>query len=267
MKNLAHGTVTAAFLAVSLIAGARAAAAAPALAAGDVGNCSVSTDTAVGNIIRGLPGTVLALGDLAYDRGTATEFQNCYAPAWGSFKSRTRPVPGNHEYGTSNASGYFGYFGAAAHKSTGGNYKFKIGTWDVIAYNTERQNLSWLRLQLANSAPCTLVYGHKPRRSGGTHGGVGAVDGAWQAMKAANVELYLAGHDHHYERFAPESGLVQFVVGTGGTPTRSVRATSGSQARLRSHGVLSLQLNSGGYTHVFRRVGGGTFDSGSGSCS
>ena len=84
------------------------------LAAGDIASCTSTDDEATANLLDTLPGTILALGDLAYESGTAAEFTNCYNPTWGRHKARTMPSPGNHEYATPGASGYYGYFGAAA---------------------------------------------------------------------------------------------------------------------------------------------------------
>src|SRR3954466_11288561 len=85
-------------------------AAATVLAAGDIASCSSEDDSKTAALVNGLGGTVLALGDLAYDSGSPAEFANCYNPTWGAFKARTKPVPGNHEYETPGAAGFYGYF-------------------------------------------------------------------------------------------------------------------------------------------------------------
>ena len=84
------------------------------LAAGDIAACSSNGDEATAALLDDLSGTVATLGDNVYESGTASEFTNCYGPSWGRHKSRTRPAVGSHDYHTSGAPGYFGYFGAAA---------------------------------------------------------------------------------------------------------------------------------------------------------
>ncbi len=50
---------------------------------------------------------VFTLGDNAYQKGTAKEFQDCYEPTWGRHKEHTRPAVGNHEYKTRGARPYY----------------------------------------------------------------------------------------------------------------------------------------------------------------
>ena len=96
--------------------------------AGDIASCAITEDTDTGNIIAGIEGNVWTTGDNVYDNGTAAEFTNCYATTpWGSpgVKDRTRPVPGNHDWGVGNTNslaGYNGYFGAAATDTNGKSY-------------------------------------------------------------------------------------------------------------------------------------------------
>src|SRR2546428_13676368 len=79
--------------------------------AGDIASCASSGDSATARLVADISGTVFTAGDNAYESGTLNQFQSCYQPTWGAFRSRTRPSPGNHDYGTPGASGYFSYFG------------------------------------------------------------------------------------------------------------------------------------------------------------
>src|SRR3954465_9630205 len=104
-------------------------------AAGDIGECGFGA-LQTGQILDGLPGTILALGDLAYMEGSAPNFPQCYDPAWGRHKGRTRPVPGNHEYETDRtAKAYYDYFGSTAGDRGAGYYAFNEGPWRIIALN------------------------------------------------------------------------------------------------------------------------------------
>ena len=270
---------------------AQGAPAAVVLAAGDIAVCGASAqgDEATAVILDAQPGTVLTLGDNAYDNGTATEFANCYDPSWGRHIGRTRPSAGNHDYNTPGATGYYAYFGAMAGDPAKGYYSFELGGWHIIALNSNCGAVScgagstqeqWLRAQLAaHPTACTLAYWHHPRfSSGAVHGNNTAVQPLWQALYDYGAEVVLAGHEHLYERFAPQTatgaadaalGIREFIVGTGGRghyafgaakPNSEVRHTG-------TFGVLRLELGDGGYAWEFLPVAGATFtDNGSGTC-
>lgn len=261
------------------------------IAAGDIADCSSSGDEATANLVKGIGGTVLALGDNVYESGAASEFRSCYDPSWGQFKSRTKPAVGNHEYLTSGASGYFDYFGAAAGPAGKGWYAYNQGSWRLYALNSNCSKIvgcgpgspeyEWLKADLAaNPHSCVLAYWHHPLFTNGPHAnneGGGAGD-LWSLLYQANAEIVLNGHDHHYQRWAPQRpdgqvdgarGIREFVVGTGGAGLTSPNRTPANLevGRADTFGVLVLTLKSGGYTWKFTPVAGKTFtDSGSGNC-
>ena len=260
------------------------------LAAGDIGDCSSKGDEATAALLDARPqGVVATLGDNAYPRGTAREFADCYGPTWGRHRARTRPAPGNHDYETSHASGYFGYFGAAAGEPGRGYYSYDLGSWHVIVLNSNCGGTScrpggvqerWLRADLAASgAACTLAYWHHPRFSSGSgHGSDDAVAPLFAALYEAGADVVLAGHEHHYERFAPldpsgrvdtARGIRSFVVGTGGRSHYGFGdPITGSEVRDgNTYGVLELTLEPGAYGWQFLPEAGRTFtDSGRGTC-
>jgi hypothetical protein len=227
------------------------------------------------------PSHVLALGDLQYACGGYDAFLRSYDPSWGRLRAITHPVPGNHEYlpaeksptGTgcsalTDAAGYFTYFGAAAGDPAKGWYSFDIGTWHVVALNSNCGKVGgcsrsspqgvWLRDDLAaNDAACTLAFWHHPRFSSGPHGNITSMDRLWQLLHEEGVDVALAAHDHLYERFArldplqqPDpAGIRSFVVGTGGKEQYLVAAAQpGSEVRIDDrYGVLELTLSDGSY--------------------
>jgi PKD repeat protein len=245
---------------------------------------------------------VLALGDNQYLCGGYDAFLQSYEPTWGRVKSITRPVPGNHEYyspypgsGTATdcapgAAGYYAYFGAAAGDPATGYYSFDVGAWHLVALNSNCAAIGgcgagsaqeqWLRADLAaHPAACTLAYWHHPRfSSGGEHGSDSSLQALWQALYDANADIVLSGHDHDYERFAPQtpaggkniaSGIREFVVGTGGVEHRPFGSTvANSEVRnADTFGVLQLTLHTGSYDWEFVPEAGKTFtDAGSGPC-
>lgn len=260
------------------------------LAAGDVGYCGQPYDEATAALINNIPGTVAALGDLAYETGTAAEFASCYQPSWGAFKNRTRPAAGNHEYESDPAaSGYFGYWGARAGNPGQGWYSYNLGSWHIIALNSNCSFVggcgpgspqeAWLRADLtANAAFCTLAYWHHPRWSGGQVTNDLSTDMFWHDLFALNADVILVGHAHNYQRFAPQNpvgvadparGIREFVVGTGGNPTLHAVAPIANTEVINNNtwGVLRLTLRNSGYDWQFLRAAGGTFtDSGSQAC-
>jgi hypothetical protein len=153
-----------------------AAGAAVVTAAGDIASCESSADSATGDLVRAIDPTVaLTLGDNVYPDGVPSLFTDCYDPAWGSFKSKTRPSPGNHDYETVNAAGYFGYFARRAGRCCRGYYKFDLGAWRLYSLNSERDIVTqarWLRHDVrAHPHRCTLAYWHRARFSDSTvHG-------------------------------------------------------------------------------------------------
>lgn len=258
------------------------------LAAGDVADCGSKGAQATGRILARTPGTIAVLGDLAYPDGTAADFA-CYNAAWGRVKSRTRPAPGNHEYNSGSGQAYFNYFGTAAGPGTRGYYSYDLGRWHIISLNSNCSRAGgceagtpqdrWLRRDLARSKRrCTLAYWHHPRFSSGQHGSDTDMMRFWSDLYRAGAEIVLVGHDHDYERFAPQTpagvlapfrGIREFVVGTGGKNHYRIGSPI-ANSRVRNDntfGVLKLTLSPGSYRWRFIPEAGKTFtDSGSSGC-
>lgn len=248
--------------------------------AGDISSCGQNNDEATAKLLDGISGTVFTTGDNAYSDGTYTEYINCYDPTWGRNKTRTKPVPGNHDYNTSGAAGYFQYF-----NNVPSYYAYNLGNWRIYALNSQidvsasSAQVAWLQADLAaNPKLCTLAYWHKPRwSSGSTHGSSSAEQTLWQVLYNAGAELVINGHEHNYERFAEMNasgsavspGLREIVTGTGGISHYGFGTIlSTSQVRNSStFGVLKLTLNSSSYSWQFVPVSGSTFtDTGSSNC-
>ena len=259
------------------------------LAAGDIAACDSDGDEQTARLLDVLPGTILALGDLAYPTGSAREFAQCYGPSWGRHKARTHPAPGNHDYGDGSAAPYFAYFGEAAGAPGEGWYSFALGAWHIVSLNSNCDEIGgcerdsregrWLAADLAaHPAPCTLAFWHHARfSSGAKHGSTERMAPFWEILEEHGADVILSGHDHVYERFAPQDarghadpgGIRQFTVGTGGRSLRrfgpllpNSEAHSGA-----AYGVLKLTLHPTGYDWEFVPVAAAHFsDHGSASC-
>ncbi len=248
--------------------------------AGDISTCSDNNDEATAKLLDGISGTVFNAGDNAYSSGTLSEYTNCYDPTWGRHKARTKSSPGNHEYQTSGASGYFQYF-----NNPPAYYAYNLGAWRIYSLNSEIDTSasgaqgSWLQSDLsANPKQCVLAYWHRPRwSSGSTHGSASDMQALWQILYNAGADVVISGHEHNYERFAQmnatgatvSQGLREFVVGTGGVGHYGfASALSSSEVRNSStFGVLKMTLHSGSYDWQFVPIAGSTFtDSGSANC-
>ncbi|PTA48012.1 DNRLRE domain-containing protein [Micromonospora sp. RP3T] len=257
------------------------------LNAGDISACSTTGAAQTAQIIAREPGTVMAGGDLT-DSGTAAQLADCYDPTWGQFKSRTKPILGNHDYLTANAKPTFDYFGPVLPPGKG-YYSFDKAGWHIIVLNTNCSHVGgcqagspqekWLRADLAaHPNRCTLAQYHHPLFSSGGRTSSN-VRPLFQALYDAGAEIVINGHNHQYERFAPQNpsgvadptrGIREFVVGTGGRPLMKTfpEPAANSQAKNgNTFGVLKLTLSPNAYTWQFLPVTGGTFtDSGVDSC-
>jgi hypothetical protein len=270
----------------------------PVLAgAGDIASCTqdddVETAALLDAVVSGAAGEVVVFttGDNVYEYGTREEFEQCYHSTWGRHKDRTRPAPGNHDYGTAGAEGYFGYFGAAAGEPGRGYYSYDLGAWHIVVLNTSDHCQSilcspgspqeaWLRTDLAsNSSLCTVAIWHDPLFSSGrVHGGNRYVQPFWDVLYEYGADVVLNGHEHNYERFAPQTptgeadaahGIRQIIVGTGGESHyfQGELLPNSEAADGKTYGVLKLTLRPAGYDWEFIPLKAEQFsDSGRGQC-
>ncbi len=240
---------------------------------GALGRCRMlaTSDILVAN--RSRLTAILALGDTQYDKGTFDGYQRSYAGSWGRVLDITLPVPGNHEYRTPGAAGYFAYFGSRAGDPDEGWYATSIGSWRIIVLNSECWAVGgcaadspqgmWLANELATNQPaCTIAAWHTPRSSSSIHGDPGATAELWSMLHQAGVDVILNGHAHNYERFVPldasgapneATGMRLFIAGTGGVGVHGFPGVApGSAYRLRaSYGVLELTLRDAAYDWRF----------------
>ncbi len=251
--------------------------------AGDIANGSYLTDAAAtaAIIVRIPRATVYTLGDNAYLRGTSGQFAAFYQPTWGQFLDRTHPSPGNHEYYSLGARGYYRYFGARAGPPGLGWYSFDLRNWHIVSLNSEHVDnatqLAWLEKDLRETTrPCILAYWHHPLFSSGSEHGDDPRDQGrrtgrfWDALLVHGADVVLNGHDHNYERYEPQdasgtrlpAGLREFVAGTGGAELRVMGSLKRNSAFFdhTHHGVLLMTLHQHGYEWRFLATDGSTPD-------
>ncbi|WP_214327815.1 discoidin domain-containing protein [Nonomuraea sediminis] len=239
-------------------------------AAGDIAEQCTSSDSGcmhpkTATLVQNMnPQFVITMGDNQYDDARLSDFQNYYAKSWGAFKAKTHPAPGNHEtYDPAGSeAGYKSYFGSIAFPQGKSYYSYDQGNWHFIALDSnsfdQSAQLTWLKADLAATTKgCIAAYWHHPLFSSGEHGNNPASKPAWQALQDAHADLVLTGHDHIYERFAPQSagaqadpnGLVEVVGGMGGaSPYKIENVQPNSQKRLTdTFGVLKLTFTDSTY--------------------
>ena len=183
------------------------------VAAGDIAEAGGHQQLTSDRVLELDPDRVLLLGDNQYASGTLAQYRRFYGPTWGRFKARTRPVPGNHEYETPRAAGYFAYFGRLARPKGRSYYSFDLGGWHLVALNSSIDHgpgsaqERWLRADLVATAKrCILAYWHFPRFSSGAHqGNWGSLGSVWNDLHDARADVVLSGHEHSYERFARQT--------------------------------------------------------------
>ncbi|HEV8178131.1 MAG TPA: Ig-like domain-containing protein, partial [Gemmatimonadales bacterium] len=251
--------------------------------AGDIATCLGQGDEQTARLLDQIPGVVFTAGDNAYPEGSEADYANCYDPSWGRHKSRTHPVPGNHEYLSPGAQAYFNYFGPAAGDPATGYYSYDLGEWHVLALNTQftgkegSPQAEWVKSDLAaHRKKCTLAIYHVPLF--GRDSASARMRHVFDLLHKAGAELVINGHEHNYQRYAPqtangvsdpERGVREFIIGTGGKgvgvggmpfPNREVAYGGG-------FGVLKLKLYRESYSWEFVSVPGENFsDRGSTSC-
>lgn len=257
----------------------------PLLAVGDVASCDTTGDEKVAQLAREREGRIAILGDAVYDNATAKEFRGCFNPAWGPMAQRLRPSLGNHDVRTDDGQPYFDYFGDWAGRPGQGWYAYNAGDhWRIIALNSNCSNAGgcgstspqgrWLAKAIAAAGDRhILAYWHAPLYSSGQHGPNASVKPLYRMLYRGGADVVLNGHDHTYERFAPQdaegnrrsNGIQQFVAGTGGfkhyafndvLPNSRVRDNT-------SFGLLKLRLKANGYSWTFIPSEGDFTDSGS----
>jgi hypothetical protein len=260
-----------------------AATSATLVGAGDIAVCGSPGAADTARLLDGIPGTIFTAGDNAYPNGRIEDFRDCYGPSWGRHKDRTRPSPGNHDYESPGAAPYFQYFGLNAGPAGRGYYSYGIGAWTAYSLNsnvsmaTASGQVSWLRGELTETvSECSVAYWHHPLFSSGHNGNNPQARDLWRALHQAGVDIVINGHEHLYERFAPQDpegrpdatrGIRQFTVGTGGASlTTPTRRAANSEMVVTDHGILKLRLDTGSYVWEFITADGRVRDFGTGAC-
>ena len=262
------------------------------MAVGDlVSSASNRNSIAVRDVVKAQsPTQVLMLGDYQYTYGSMSAIlggaDKIWGPKPGGLWPLIKPTAGpTHDITSCTESDYNAYWGVAGMQP----YSFDLGAWHVISLPSAAYRygcntaavLTWLKSDLAaHRNVCTLAFWHEPywTRATSTHGRETSLKPWVQALYDAGADVILSGHQHDYQRFAPQNpsdgldsarGIREFVVGSGGIGfypfTGSAPNVEASDAA--TYGALKLTLNPTGYDWAFLRAAGGSFtDSGTTAC-
>lgn len=233
------------------------------------------------------PDSLWLAGDSQYENGELANYQRSFNVSWGRFSNIWRPVPGNHEYYSNDAWGFFDFFGAAAGPDRRGYYSFKVGNWKVIALNTNCDRIGcgfaskqnrWLRRELKrNKNKCVAAITHHPVVSSGRYGANPIAAPLFKELRKARVDFAVAGHEHLYERLRPtledgrpssRRGMRTFITGAGGKSLYEFRKVVPASVSRKNdaYGVVEFTLGDGGYKWRFVDEFGNSFDRGSARC-
>jgi hypothetical protein len=274
------------------------------IGAGDIAVCGTRYDEATAALVDSVTradsaaqveDAIFTTGDNVYPTVARVNWDRCWTSSWGDttrrIMKRLRPSIGNHDLQGGFGEAYYEVFGKNAGEKGKGFYSYDLGAWKVFALNSEivtnsaysvetrREQEEWLRKELAaNTRKCTVAYFHRPRFSSGGHAGDLRMTGLWHIMYEGNVDIVINGHEHHYERFEPQTpaglrdtvrGITQFIVGTGGAGLTGIRVPvqPNSARRIQGHhGVLKLTLGAEEYQHAFLDTQGRVWDRAAGKC-
>jgi acid phosphatase type 7 len=274
------------------------------IGAGDIAVCGTLNDENTAAIVDSISradsvakveNAIFTVGDHVYPNGARANWDRCWKSSWGDTTKRImrwlRPSIGNHDLDNGFGEAYYQIFGDKAGAKGLGYYAYDLGEWKIISLNSEivtnpafppetrRAQEEWLKKELAgNTKKCALAYFHRPRFSSGGHAGDLRMTGVWNILFEHNVDVVINGHEHHYERFEPQTpaglrdtlkGIVQYIVGTGGASLTGIRkpVQPNSARTIEGHyGVLKLTLGAGEYQSAFLDTVGRVWDRSAGKC-
>lgn len=249
-------------------------------------------EAVVNAIKKRWPEGVLLLGDLQYEKGELGRFNSLYDPIFKDLNNISFPSPGNHEYNTPNAGGYYSYFAGRLAKLSPIEQRFyrtNLGDWQVYSLNSNCEFIGgcgpgspqyeWLKAELATSpTQCSLAFWHHPVfSSSDVHGNDNRMQAIYELLNTNRGDVILNGHDHLYERFIRQNaggqadayGPMQFIVGSGGKSLYGLkfnRQPGSAFAQNEVFGFLELSLKKSGFSWNYFGTDGQLLDQGNDIC-
>lgn len=224
------------------------------LATGDSGSGNAhqrAVGRRMGEIHRRAPvDLVLLAGDNIYPDGDLALVESTFKQPYSALLQDGVPfhaVLGNHDIRIANGAQQIAYtpFGMKGRWYTlrrGPVQFFLLDTNGNVPWQHQRP---WLQKALAAStAPWKVVVGHHPMRSAGLYGDdPAAIARLTPLFRRYGVQLYINGHDHHYERTHPIDGTTYLTVGNGGAQLRTVLANANTARALSTYGFAEVSVS------------------------
>jgi acid phosphatase type 7 len=265
-------------------------------AVGDIQPPGTSSNSQATAALAARADFILGLGDYQYQDGTMSDYNAYFDRSWGPNVAKMYPVLApthDQNWQAGDTLNYWNGGGASGVRAPVRlqaltPYSFTRGGWHFVALPDACYRVSgcdgnaittWLADDLAaHPTPCTVAYFHQAYfTSAAEHDPFDAVQPWVKVLVDHRVDILLQGHNHNYERFAPQNeargadpnGIQAFVVGTGGIGFYAFRGTAPNSLTRQSdtYGILDLTLGNGNYSWSFARAAGGSYaDSGSMAC-
>jgi Calcineurin-like phosphoesterase len=192
---------------------------------------------------------VLLTGDNIYDKGEIDKINPTFEIPYHDLLKRQikfYATIGNHDILTNNGVDQSNYQGF---NMPGGYYTFtkKNVQFFVLDTNPEAswsKQLNWLETSLAKSTqPWKIVSGHHPLYSSGYYGtNLELIKRLEPLFARYEVQLYLNGHEHHYERTKPIKGTTYLTCGTGGAELRPVGKSNWTDFSVSQWGFAAIEV-------------------------
>ena len=215
------------------------------VAIGDSGNGGAAEKAIVKRMTAERFDFIVHLGDLAYEEGSPLQIENYFFTI---FRELLRYVPvfptiGNHERVTKNGAPYFEAFVLPGNERY---YSYDWGDVHLVAIDTtlpDPVQLAWLASDLErNKRAWTIVYGHHPMYTNSLRGPSPRLRRAFaNLITTYKVDLFLAGHEHQYERFNV-SGVNYVVSGGGGGQLTRIFGRSRAIIQATVHHFLAFEV-------------------------
>ncbi|MGF1480138.1 MAG: metallophosphoesterase family protein [Cyanophyceae cyanobacterium] len=175
---------------------------------------------------------VLLAGDNIYRNGTIKKIARAFEQPYSYLRQqgvKFFACLGNHDIRIANGNHQVQY---PEFNMSGRYYTFRRGPVQFFALDTNRNaawqhQLTWLEQELNRSkAPWKVVFGHHPLYSSGRYRFSRRLAPKLKPLfENYGVQLYINGHEHHYERTHSISGTTYVTCGSGAR-TRSVGRSS-----------------------------------------
>lgn len=251
---------------------------------GDMGKATAAQAKVARALAKFDPHFVLVTGDIVYPGGSERDYDLKYFPFYSELTAKAPfyPAVGNHDYGNAiflkgRGQRRFERVYASIHRKPK-YYSFSTGTAEFFSiddneyygieaaapFGADSAQRRWLAERLkASAARWKIVFAHVPIYSTVLHAEHARLRRDLEPLLIENgVALFLAGHDHLYERSKPRGGVLHLTAGTGGAPLHRPKVADPDwlAKRFARHGFIGATMSVDGLALEFITEDGETLD-------